>query len=130
MLLFLSILWFAPVVSELCVDALYPSQQFSVIRAPPMNVGRVLLFMASPSVRCRGLSNLVIFNRISSKFHIWIAFIQLCFKFGYRFCPTNDNQDAQQNGPRLSACTCKHATLDIYYPIASKFNIWITFIKL
>ena len=45
------------------------------------------------SVRCGGHSNLVIFNQISSKFHIWIASIKLSFKFEYRFCPTNDNQD-------------------------------------
>ena len=49
-------------------------------------------------VRCCGHSNLVIFNRTSSKFHIWFASIKPWFKFEYEFCPTNDNQ----NGRRLS----------------------------
>ena len=46
--------------------------------------------MASPyqfaSIRCCGLSNLVIFNQISSNFHTWFAFIKLWFKFEYKFC--------------------------------------------
>ena len=54
------------------------------------------------SVHRSGHSNLVIFNQISSKFHIWIASIKLSFKFEYGFCPTNNNQDGRQNGPRLS----------------------------
>ena len=37
------------------------------------------------SVRCRGHLNLVIFNRISFKFHKWIASIKLSFKFEYSF---------------------------------------------
>ena len=45
-----------------------------------------LLFWACPSirlsVRCRGHSNLVIFNQIFSKFHI---IIKLLFKFEYSF---------------------------------------------
>ena len=45
-----------------------------------------LMFWACPSVclsvRCRGHSNLVIFNRIFSKFHI---IIKLSFKFEYSF---------------------------------------------
>ena len=53
-----------------------------------------------PSVR--GHSNSVIFNRISSKFHIRIAFIHLSFKFEYGFCPTSDNQDGRQSGRHLS----------------------------
>ena len=58
-----------------------------------------------PSVR--GRSNLVIFNRISSKFYIWMASIKLSLKYAfeygleYRLCPTNDNQDGRQNGPLL-----------------------------
>ena len=57
-----------------------------------------------PSVRpsVRGHSNSVIFNRISFKFHIWIAFINFSFKFDYGFCPTFDNQDGRQNGRYLS----------------------------
>ena len=78
----------------------------------------------------RGHSNLVIFNQISSKFHIWVASIKLSFKFKYGFCPMNNNQDGLQNGCRLSVCSCGHSTLVIYYPIASKFHIWITLIKL
>ena len=42
-------------------------------------------------VRCCGHSNLVIFLRISSNFHMWIAFITLWFKCEYEFCPTNDS---------------------------------------
>ena len=33
------------------------------------------------------LSNLVIFYRISSKFHVWIASIKLLFKIQYKFSP-------------------------------------------
>ena len=47
-------------------------------------------------------SNSVIFNGISSKFHIWIASINLSFKFEYGFCPTSDNKDGGQNGHHLS----------------------------
>ena len=68
--------------------------------------------------------------RISSKFHVWIASIKLFFKFEYRFILTNDNQDGRQKGRRLSVCTFGQSTLIIYYPIASKFNRWITLIKL
>ena len=42
------------------------------------------------------------FNRISSKFHRWIASINFSFKFEYGFCSTSDNQDGQQNDRRLS----------------------------
>ena len=59
------------------------------------------------------------FNRISSKFHIWIASIILSPKFEYGFCPTNDYKDGRQNGRRLSVCNCGQAKLVIYYPIAS-----------
>ena len=84
------------------------------------------------SVHSCGHSNSVIFNRISSKFHIWIAPIKLSFmiEYEYEFCPTKDNQDGRQNGRRLSVYTYGQSTLVIYYPIASKFHIWITFIKL
>ena len=50
----------------------------------------------------RGHSNSVIFNWISSKFHILIAFINLSFKFEYGFSPTAGNKDGQQNGRHLS----------------------------
>ena len=42
------------------------------------------------------------------------------------FVLTNDSQD----GHRLPVRTRGHPTLVIYYLIASKFHIWITFIKL
>ena len=54
------------------------------------------------NIRCHGNSYAVIFNRISSKFHIWNASINLSFKFEYGFCPTHDSQDGRQNGRRLS----------------------------
>ena len=82
------------------------------------------------SVRCCGHSNLVIFILISSNFHIWVASIKLWFKFEYEFCPTKDNQDGRQNARHLPVCTRGHPALVIYYPIASNFHIWITFIKL
>ena len=40
------------------------------------------------SIRCRGHSNKVILNRFLPNF-----IIKLSFKFVYRFCLTNDNQD-------------------------------------
>ena len=54
----------------------------------------------------------------------------LVFKFEYKFSQTNDNQDGQQNGRRLSICFFGQSTLIIYYLITSKFYTWITFIKL
>ena len=66
-------------------------------------------------------SPLVIFYRISSKFHVWIASIKILFKFKYKFNQTNDNQDGRQNGRCLSICFCGQSTLIIYYPITSKF---------
>ena len=53
---------------------------------------------------CCGLSNLVIFNRISYKLHIWILSIKPWFKFEYEFCRTNQNQGGRQNGRRLLVC--------------------------
>ena len=63
--------------------------------------------LADPSVRrsVRGHSNSVIFNPISSKYHIWIAFINLSLKFEYGFCPTSDNQDGRENSCHLSIST-------------------------
>ena len=56
--------------------------------------------LVRPSVR--GHSNSFIFNRISSKFHIWIDSINLSFKFEYWFYLTSDNKDGRQNGRHLS----------------------------
>ena len=70
------------------------------------------------------------FNQSFSKFHIWIASIKLSLKFEYEFCLTKVNQDAQRNGRHLLACTYRHSTLVIYYPIAAKFHIYITYINL
>ena len=67
---------------------------------------------------------------ISSKFHIRIPFIKLWPKFKYRFCLKNNNQHGCQNRCGLwSVCTCEHSNLVIYHPIASKFDVWISFIK-
>ena len=58
-----------------------------------------LLFWACPSVRlsvhCRGHSNLVIFNRIFSKFHI---IVNLSFNFEYNFFLSNEKQKGCKNG--------------------------------
>ena len=71
-----------------------------------------------------------IFYQSFSKFHIWIASIKLSLKFEYEFCLTKVNQDGQRNGCHLLVCTYRHSTLVIYYPIAAKFHIYITFINL
>ena len=70
------------------------------------------------------------FYQSFSKFHIWIAFIKLLLKFEYELCPTKVNQDGRRNGRHLLVCTYRHSTLVIYNPIAAKFHIYITFIKL
>ena len=70
------------------------------------------------------------FYQSFSKFHIWIASINLSLKFKYEFCPTKVNQDGQRNGRHLLVCTYRHSTLVIYYLIAAKFHIDITFINL
>ena len=49
------------------------------------------------SVYTCGLSNLVIYHPISTKFHIWTTFIKLLFMSEYGFCPMNDYQDFRQN---------------------------------
>ena len=51
------------------------------------NVGRAILFSACRSVG--GRSNLVIFNKISSQFYLWMAFIKLLFKFEYSLRKSN-----------------------------------------
>ena len=58
------------------------------------------------SIRCCGHSNLVSFNRISSKFHIWFASVKPWSKFDYEFCQTIFNQDGWQKGRGLSVCVC------------------------
>ena len=69
------------------------------LRAPPTSWWSSTVFGLSvcPSVCLSvcycGHSNLVILNRISSKFHILIASIKLWFKFRYGFLSTIDNQD-------------------------------------
>ena len=70
------------------------------------------------------------FYQSFSKFHIWIACIKLSLKFEYEFCPTKVNQDGQRNCHHLLVCTYRHSTLVIYYRIAAKFHIYITFINL
>ena len=70
------------------------------------------------------------FYQSFSKFHIWFASIKHSLKFEYEFCPTQVNQDGQRNGRPLLVCTYRHSTLVIYYPIAAKFHIYITFINL
>ena len=47
-------------------------------------------------------SYLVIFYRISSKFHVRIASIKLLFKSEYKLSPTNDNHDGRPNGVTLT----------------------------
>ena len=83
------------------------------------------MFSACLSFRPLSWSLLVIFYRISTKFHIWIASIKLLFKFEYVFCPTKDNQ----NGRRLSVSTVV-VTLSHFNWISFKFHKWIAFIKL
>ena len=70
------------------------------------------------------------FYQSFSKFHIWIASIKLSLKFEYEFCPMKVNRDGQRNGRHLLVCTYRHSTLVIYYLIAAKFHIYITFINL
>ena len=83
------------------------------------------------SVRCRGYSNLVIFILIYSHFHIWIASIKLWFKFEYEFfLPTIAKMADKWSPPTSLPLWTPYPILLIYYPIASKFHIWNTFIKL
>ena len=70
------------------------------ISAPPTNVGGALLCSARPSVHLSVVTLTQSF--ISSKFHMWIAFINLSFYFEYGFCPAFKNQDGRQNGRHLS----------------------------
>ena len=74
------------------------------------------------SVRCGGHSNLVIFNRIFSKFHI---IIKLSFKFEYSFFLSNDKQAGCKNGRHDRSLYLSH-----YNRLSSKSHIWIATIKL
>ena len=74
--------------------------------------------MATPVCIHPLFSDLVIFNRISSNFHIWFASIKSWLKFEYEFCTTNDNQAGWQNGRHL------RTLLVIYHLSSSKFHIY------
>ena len=81
---------------------------------------------------CCGHSNLVIFNQISSKFHIWFASIKPWFKFEYEFCPTNDNKMADKMATVYQFASircCCHSNFVIFNQISSKFHIWFASIK-
>ena len=82
------------------------------------------------SVCCCGHSNLVVLIRFHSNFYIWISSIKLSFKFEYRFCSTNNNQDCQQYGRRHQCLMLWSLLLSHVCRISSKFHIWIAFIKL
>ena len=58
-----------------------------------------------------------------------MASINLSFEFKYRFCRTNNNQKMADKMATAFPFALVD-TLVIYYLIASKFHIWITFIKL
>ena len=60
------------------------------------------------SVCCCGHSNLAIFNRISSKFHVWFDSIKPWFIFEYEFCLTNNNQNGHDY-QFASVCCCGHS---------------------
>ena len=72
-------------------------------------------------------SNLVIFNWISFKFHIWFASIKLWFKFEYGFCPTDNNKDGQQKWP--PPISLHLWTLYLSHLSPNFFQIPYTFIK-
>ena len=103
----------------------------AIYRPPPTNVDGALLFSACPSVYPLSCSILVIFNGISTKFHIWMASIKLSFKFEYGFCLTNDNQDDRHNGSHLSVFSVVVTIIILIFNRSSpKFHIWIASIKL
>ena len=88
------------------------------------------------SIRCCGHSNLVIFNWISSKFHIWFASFKPCFKFEYEFCPTNDSQDGRhmrgsrnfrQGGPGQSD---KKGSVNVFFFFFFFFFLFFAFLVL
>ena len=66
-------------------------------------------------------SNLVIYHRISSKFHIWLIVIKLLPKVEYGFCLMNAKHDSRQNGRRLLVCFCGHSTKSFITRFLSNF---------
>ena len=75
-----------------------------------------LYFSLLVRLSVRGHSNLVIFNRVFSKFHIWMASIEFSFKFKYKLCLTKDNHD----GHCLSVICCRgHSNLVVFNQISS-----------
>ena len=84
------------------------------------------------SIRCCGHSNLVICNRISSKFHIWFASIKPLFKFEYEFFPKRMTKMADIMAATYQFASigcCGHSNLVIFNRISSKFHIWFASIK-
>ena len=73
----------------------------------------------SAFVHCCGHSNLVFFNLISSKFHIWFASIKPWFKFEYEFCPTKEMASAYQFA---SLGSCGHSNLSHFYADFFQFS--------
>ena len=85
------------------------------------------------SIRCCGHSSLVIFNRISSKFHKWFASIKPWLKFDYEFCRTNNTKMVDKMAAAYqfaSVHCCGHSNLFIFILISSNFHIWIASITL
>ena len=57
-------------------------------------------------------------------------FNQTLVQVPIRFCPTKVYRDGQQNGHRLSVCSCGHSKSVICYRISNAFHIRIASIKL
>ena len=117
--------------------ALYQKSRLYLIRAPPTFVGGALLFSDCPSVH--GHSNSVIFNRISSKFHIWIASINFNSENGFCATLTSILNTGFVRHPITKMADKMAATYQnllswslsvIFYWISSKFHVWIALIKL
>ena len=71
-------------------------------------------------------SNLVIFNQISSKFHIWFAFIKFSLKFSMGFVWQMITKITDKNSKMAAAyqfASCGHSNLVIFNQISSKFHI-------
>ena len=82
------------------------------------------------SIRCCGHSNLVIFNRISSKFHICFASIKPSFKFLIEQTITKMADKMADAYQFASVRCCVHSNLLIFLQISSNFHIWIASITL
>ena len=85
------------------------------------------------SIRCCGHSNLVIFNRTSSKFHMFFASIKPWFKFKYEFCRQTIIKMADKMAVAyqlVSVHCCGHSNLVIFIQISSNLHIWIASITL